>query len=160
MLIFVSGSVNAGKSTTSKLVATQLNAEWLDFDNFQKEIPAFQLSRDIPKILAAGISRINELDDLGKTVVANYVLRKKDYERLRNELKVEKQYYFTLAPRLEIARSDRGRGLNEWEYERIKYHYDTGVANPSFGEIIDTSDMTAKEAAQFIIDYVTTKEQA
>ena len=70
------------------------------------------------------------------------------------KLTVDKQLFFTLSPSLEVATSDRGRGMNDWEFERIKYHYDTGVANPKFGEIIDSTDMSLEQAVDKIIDIV------
>ena len=151
MVIFLSGSVNAGKSTTSELVAKKLRAEWVDVDEIANSIPGFNLSKDLPKAIQRAIEHINMLTDSGKCVVANYVLRQEDYEQLVEGLKDPEQYYFTLAPRLEIAHSNRGRGMNDWEYNRIKYHYDTGIANPQFGKIIDTSDMTLQQTADEII---------
>jgi|JI10StandDraft_1071094.scaffolds.fasta_scaffold50014_8 chloramphenicol 3-O-phosphotransferase len=152
MIIFINGSVNAGKSTTSKLVAEKLNAEWIDVDELAHIIPDFDLQKDIPKAIALTVKKINELTKAGKTVVANYVLRQEDYEQLQDGLLDKDQHYFTLAPRLEVARQDRGRGMNEWEYERIKYHYDSGIANPGFGEIIDTSELTLEEVSNVILD--------
>lgn len=154
MIIFISGSVNAGKSTTSKLVAEKLGAEWIDVDEIAQSIPGFDLAKDIPKAMELTIDAINKLTADGKSVVANYVLRRKDYERLRARLIDHEQYYFTLAPRLEVVRRDRGRGMNDWEYERIKYHYDTGIAKPDFGEIIDSSNLTLEETAKDILNKV------
>lgn len=154
MIIFISGSVNAGKSTTSKLIADKLGAEWVDVDEIAHAIPDFSLATDIPLAIDHTIKHINELTSQGKKVVANYVLRHEDYDQLVAGLEDTDQHFFTLAPKLEIARSDRGRGMSEWEYDRIKHHYDTGIASPKFGEIIDTSDMTAEEAADAIIALV------
>ncbi len=154
MVIFISGSVNAGKSTTSKLIAEKRGAEWIDIDDIAHSIPNFDLSKDIPRTIQLAIEKINQLTKAGKIVVANYVLQQQNYEQLKEGLKDKDQYYFTLAPKLEIARSDRGRELNEWEFERIKHHYDSGIANPKFGEIIDTSDMTLEQAADKILQMV------
>jgi len=151
MIIFISGSVNAGKSTTSKLIADKLGAEWVDIDEIAHAIPNFSLATDIPQAIEQSIKHINKLTNEGKKVVANYVLRQEDYDQLVAGLEDTDQHFFTLAPRLEIARSDRGRGMSEWEYQRIKHHYDTGVANPKFGETIDTSEMTVEEAANNIV---------
>jgi hypothetical protein len=151
MIILISGSVNAGKSTTSKLVADKLGAAWLDIDEIAGNIPDFDLNKDIPQVIRLAIEQINKVTDKGKDVVANYVIRQEDYEMLRAGFHDEQQYYFTLAPPLEIVRQDRGRGLNDWEYERIKYHYDTGIANPAFGESIDTSGMSIDQVADLII---------
>jgi uridine kinase len=152
MVVFISGSVNAGKSTTSKLLAEKLGAEWIDIDELAHAIPDFDLSKDIPKAIKIAIEKINQLTASGKNVVANYVLRQVDYKMLHEGIHDKQQYYFTLAPRLDIVRKDRGRGMNEWEYDRIKHHYDIGIANPKFGEILDTSELTIEEAVQRIIN--------
>lgn len=151
MVIFISGSINAGKSTTSKLLAEKLGAEWIDVDEIAHAIPNFDLSKDIPQAIKLAIKVINQLTANGKNVVANYVLRQEDYEMLCEGLHDKRLCFFTLSPRLEVVRKDRGRGMNAWEYERIKYHYDTGIASPKFGTILDTSELTVEQAAQAII---------
>lgn len=151
MLVFINGSVNAGKTTAAKLLAQKLGAEFLDIDEIAHSIPNFDLSKDIPQAIQMSIDKINELNRDGKSVIANYVLRQEDYKQLVKSLQVNKQYFITLAPRLEVARSDRGRGLNDWEYHRIKHHYDSGIANPSFGMIIDNSDITPQQTVEKII---------
>ena len=153
MVVFISGSVNSGKSTTSKLIAEKLGAERVDVDEIVS-IPNFDLSKDIPEAIQQSIKHINNLTDNGKNVIANYVLRQQDYEQLSSGLTDPNQHYFTLAPNLQIALSNRGRGMNSWEYERIKYHYDTGIANPKFGTIIDTSNMSIEMVANKIILYI------
>ncbi len=158
MIIFLSGSVNSGKSTTSQLVAEKLGAERVDVDEIIS-IPNFDLSKDLPKAIQETIQHINKLTAGGKTVVANYVLRQKDYEKLKSGLKDTNQYYFTLAPNLQTALSDRGRGMNSWEYERIKYHYDTGISEPKFGQIIDSTNMTIEQVANKIIAIVKAKQK-
>jgi hypothetical protein len=152
MVIFINGSVNAGKSTTSKLLAEKLDAEWVDVDEIAHEIPDFDLNKDISKAIELAIKTINKLTAEGKNVVANYVLRQKDYDMLHAGLHDKQQFYFTLAPRLDVVQKDRGRGLNDWEYKRIKYHYDTGIANPNFGTVIDTSDLSIEETVQMIVN--------
>lgn len=152
MIVFISGSVNAGKSTTSKRLAEMLDAEWIDVDELSTVIPNFDIEKDLPKAIMLAIDTINQLTKEGKTVVANYVLRQEDYEQLRAGLIDKDQHYFTLAPRLDVARSDRGRGMNDWEYERIKYHYDTGIANPKFGEVIDNSKLSIDETTLLILE--------
>jgi len=154
MIIFINGSVNAGKSTTSKLLAERLDARWVDVDELAHTIPNFNLRKDIPKVIELTIKHINQLTDEGKNVVGNYVLRQKDYEMLHSGLNDKTQYFFTLAPRLEVVCKDRGRGLNDWEYERIGYHYDTGITNPKFGEVLDTSELNIEEVVKLIMSFL------
>jgi adenylate kinase len=151
MIIFISGSINAGKTTTSKLLAERLGWEFFELDEIGDAMPEFELKTDIPKVFDEGIRRLNELDGAGKNVVVTYVLRHEDYERLERELNAETKYV-TLAPSLKVAKTDRGqRRLKDWELESIDYHYLTGIADPSFGTIIDNSNITPEETVERII---------
>ncbi len=61
------------------------------------------------------------------------------------------KFFFTLAPRLEKALTNRGtRELDDAEKDRIKHHYNIGITSPKFGEIIDNSDMTPEETSERI----------
>jgi shikimate kinase len=144
MVIFISGSINAGKTTAGKLLARRLGYEFIDFDKIHDTIPGFLLNKDLPKVFDEGIRRLNKLDAAGKNVVVSYVIRQEDYERLERELTAEAKYV-TLAPLMAVVQSDRGRGLNDWERERIDYHYRTGIADPTFGLVLDNSKMNPEE---------------
>jgi len=155
MLIFISGSLNSGKTTTSKLLAQRLGAEFINVDDLNDTIPNFDLKKDLDKSLDLAISEINKFLDKGKNVVANYVLREKDQKRLQKEIRSKQLFIITLAPRLEIAQSNRGeRKLTEWEVSRVKYHYDTGIASPIFGEIVDNSELTVEQTVDKILDLI------
>jgi hypothetical protein len=67
----------------------------------------------------------------------------------------EKIFVFTLAPKLDKVLTNRGaRELDDAERERIKHHYNIGIANPTFGEIIDNSEQTPEETAKFILNKI------
>ena len=58
-------------------------------------------------------------------------------------------------PKLEVSLKDRGdRKLDDWERERIKYHYKVGINNPSFGIIIETSEQTPQQTAEEILKLI------
>jgi cytidylate kinase len=157
MLIFISGSINSGKTSTSTALAKRLDAVTVNVDDLNDTIPNFSLATDLDKSMDLAIKAINDLTEQGKDVVANYVVRQKDWERFEKEIVTQPQIVITLAPRLEVAQSQRGnRQLTEWEIARIKYHYDSGIASPSFGYIIDNSDMTIDETVDKIIEIITT----
>jgi uncharacterized protein YlxP (DUF503 family) len=158
MVIFVSGSINAGKTTTGKLLARRLGWEFIDFDKIHDTIPGFLLDKDLPKVFNKGIRRLNKLDAAGKNVVVSYVIRQEDYERLERELAARARYV-TLAPPLEIAKIDRGRGLNDWEQQRIDYHYQTGIADPAFGYIIDNATITPEATVELILQLLELKSK-
>lgn len=153
MLVFISGSINSGKTTTSKALAKKLGAALVNVDDLNDTIPNFNLATDLDKSMDLAIQTINRHTKDGKDVVANYVVRQKDFDRFENEIETQPQIVITLTPRLEVAQSKRGdRKLSEWEVSRIKHHYDTGIASPKFGHIIDNSDLTPDETVDQIVN--------
>jgi cytidylate kinase len=155
MLVFISGSINSGKTTTSKALAKTLGAEFVNVDDLNDTIPNFNLATGLDKSMDLAIKTINDYSKQGKDVVANYVVRQKDFDRFENEIETQPQIVITLAPRLEVAQSKRGgRELSEWEVSRIKHHYDTGIASPKFGYVIDNSILTIDETVDSILNII------
>lgn len=160
MLVFISGSINSGKTTTSKALAGKLGATCINVDDLNDRIPNFNLATDLDRSMDLAISEINNCLARGQDVVANYVVRPKDWERLQKEVNTPRIFVITLSPRLEVAQSKRGsRDLTDWEIARIQYHYDTGVASPTFGHIVDNSDRSVEETVDEIVKIIK-KEQA
>lgn len=152
MLIFISGSINSGKTTTARLLADRIGAAFINVDDLNDTIPHFSLATDLDKSMDLAIKTINDYTRQGRDVVANYVVREKDFNRFEHEIEVQPQIVITLAPRLEVAQSKRGdRQLTDWEMSRIKHHYDAGIASPKFGHVIDNSDLTLEETVDRII---------
>jgi len=155
VLIFISGSINSGKTTTSKALAERLGAAFINVDDLNDTIPNFNLATDLDKSMDLAIKTINDYSKQGKDVIANYVVRRKDFDRFANEIETQPQIVITLAPRLDVAQGKRGdRELSEWEVSRVKHHYDTGIASPEFGHIIDNSELTIDETIGRIIEIV------
>lgn len=156
MLIFISGSINSGKTTTAYALADRIGAVSINVDDLNDSIPDFNLATDLDKSMDYAIEAINKSLAQGRDVVANYVVRQKDFDRFKNEINTKEQYVVTLSPRLEIAQSKRGdRELSEWEVSRIKHHYDRGIASPKFGHIIDNSELTVDETVNSILHLLT-----
>lgn len=157
MVIFLNGSINAGKTTVGKILAKKLGAEFVEFDDISKAMPNFDLAKDIPKVIETGIKKTNELIQNGKDVVIAYPLRKTDYKKLEKNL-ITKPNYITLALRLEKVIRNRGtRQLSDWERSRVKYHYKTKIHNPDFGITINNSDISPEETAEKIIEALNIK---
>ncbi len=156
MLIFISGSINSGKTTTAYALADRIGAVSINVDDLNDSIPDFDLATDLDKSMDLAIEAINKGLAQGRDVVANYVVRQKDFDRFKNEINTKEQYVVTLSPRLEIAQSKRGdRELSEWEVSRIKHHYDRSIASPKFGHIIDNSELTVDETVNSILHLLT-----
>ena len=155
MIIFLNGSINAGKSTVAKLLVKELpNTALVEIDAFHEMIDWMPIDQSIPINLENAVSVIRNFSTRGLNVLVPYPLSQKNYDYLVEALKNlgAKIYVFTLAPQLEKTLTNRGsRELNEQERERIKHHYNIGILNPSFGEIIDNSDQTPEETASLIL---------
>lgn len=155
MLVFISGSINSGKTTTSKALAERLDAAFVNVDDLNDTIPNFNLATDLDRSMDLAIQTINNYASEGKDVVANYVVRPRDFDRFAKEIETHPQIVITLAPRLEVAQGKRGdRELSEWEVSRVKHHYDTGIANPDFGHVLDNSDLTIDQTVDHIIKLI------
>jgi hypothetical protein len=154
MIIFINGSINSGKTTVAKILAEKLSgAALVEIDTLRAMIEWMPIDQAIPINLKNAVSVIGNFSKNGLHVIVPYPLSQENYEYMTNELKeVDNNIrFFTLAPKLEKILLNRGtRELNDWERERIKYHYSIGIHNPTFGEIIDNSEQTPKETAEFI----------
>lgn len=58
MLVFISGSINSGKTSTSKALANKLGAAFVDVDDLNDEIPNFNLATDLDKSMNLAIRTI------------------------------------------------------------------------------------------------------
>ena len=155
IIIFLNGPINAGKSTVAKLLAKELpEAALLEIDRLREMIDWVPIDRAVPINLENAISVIRNFSKHGLNVIVPYPLSEKNYDYMTDRLKdlKVKIHVFTLAPSLQKALSDRGaRTLDDEEKSRIRYHYDIGIHNPSFGEIIDNSKQTPKETRDYIL---------
>ena len=155
MIIFLNGSINAGKTTVAKILAKKLsNVALVEIDALRDMISWMPIDQAVPINLENAVSVIRNLSKRGLTVIVPYPLSKGNYDYVMDGLKGldVKIHVFTLAPKLEKALTDRGtRKLDDKERERIKYHYDIGIPNPSFGEVIDNSEQIPEETADHII---------
>ncbi len=158
MIIFINGSINSGKSTVGKLLAKELSkAALLEIDTLREMIDWMPIDQAVPINLENAVSLIKNFANQEFDVIVPYPLSQKNHDYIMDQLKDvdAKIFVFTLAPKLDKALTNRGaRELNDWEKERIQHHYDAGIHNPSFGEIIDNSNQTPEETKDYILDKI------
>lgn len=155
MIILINGSINSGKTTVSKIISKELkNTAHVEIDSLREFIDFIPLEKSIPINFENAVLVAKNFVKYDLNVVISYPISRSKYDMLTQELKDLNVpiIAFTLRPSLEIALKDRGeRKLDDWEKERIKHHYDTDVANPTYGEVIDNSNQTPEETAKYIL---------
>ena len=155
MIIFLNGSINSGKTTIANILAKKIpNVALVEIDVFRAMIAWMPIDQAVPINLENAVSLINNFSSRKLNVIVPYPLSQKNHDYIMNGLKnIETEIYiFTLAPKLEKTLTNRGtRELDDWERERIQHHYNIGIHNPDFGEIIDNSDQTPEETADYIL---------
>ena len=156
MLIILNGSLNAGKTTTSKKLCELLpRTAHVEVDSLREFIAWMPLEESIPINLATAIAVTKIFLANGLNVVLSYPLRAEDYAIMQRAFAdVPDLHFFTLRPPLSASQSQRGaRVLSEWEVSRIAYHYQTDGANPDTGIVIDNSQLTPEQTARLILQH-------
>lgn len=159
MIVFINGSINAGKSTVAKLLAKELsNTALLEIDALRDMIDWMPIDQAVPISLENAISVIRNFANKGLNVVVPYPLSQKNHEYITEQLRDIHTtiFVFTLAPAIEKILTNRGtRELDDGERSRIQHHYNIGIHNPSFSETIDNSNQTPEETKDYILGKIT-----
>lgn len=158
MIIFLNGSINAGKSTVAQLLVEQLsNSALLEIDSLREMIAWMPIEEAVPICLKSAASLITNFSARRLHVVVPYPLSERNYTYLIKALEGVNVpiFFFTLAPNIDVALTNRGtRELSESERERISHHYEKGINNPSFGKVIDNSNQSPDETARYILSEI------
>lgn len=159
MIIFINGSINAGKSTVARGLAKKLEKPALvEIDSISEFTGWMSIDEAVPINLENAVSVICNFAKHGFNIIVPYPLSEKNYRYVMNGLQHlnENIFVFTLAPQIKKPlTSTADRSISEWETTRIKHHYDIGIPNPSFGTIIDNTDQTPEETVEAIYLLVT-----
>ena len=155
MIIFINGSINAGKTTVSKILQDKIpKTALVEMDSLRDFIGWLPIDEAIPITHDNGISVIKNFIEAGFNVIVPYPLSSKSYNKFTNALKPLKTdiYAFTLSPEIEAAVTNRGnRELDQKEVDRIHHHYKIGINNPGYGVVINNTDQTPEETAEEIL---------
>ncbi len=158
MILLINGSINAGKTTVSKLLVQLLpRTAHVEVDDLREFIRFMPLLESIPLNLANTAAVTRNFVAFGLNVVVSSPLRQEDYEYLMRELQPlgAPIHCVTLSPSMAVALTNRGsRALTERELRRIPELYTEGIPNPAFGIIIDNAHQTPDETAREILGHV------
>ena len=158
VILLLSGSINAGKTTVSKeLVRLLPRTAHVEVDALHDFVGWMPLTESIPLNLQNAVAVTRNFVNFGLNVVLSSPLPLEDYEFLVRELEPLgiPVHAVTLSPPLPVALTNRGtRDLTEWELGRIPYLYETGIASPPFGIIINNAHQTPEETAREVLRHV------
>jgi broad-specificity NMP kinase len=152
--IWISGSINSGKTTVSKILGKELKMAVIELDSFSEFVLNFMDFEEYVKLNYDIFPEVVEMyNKRGFGVIIVYPLGEEKYYGIKEKL--TSFQIFTIDPTLEVSLQDRGeRKLNDWERERIKYHYDKNIHNASFATRIDTKGKSPEETAKEIISKI------
>ena len=161
MIIFISGSINSGKTTIANLLKNEFpRTAHIEVDALREMIDWMPLEESIPLNLKNTLSLTLNFLKENMNVIITYPLSKEEFEFFNRNLPLEVQrFFFTLNPRIDHALTNRGtRKLSEWEVERIKYHYQARVNDPGFGITIDNTMQSPEETVSDMLYYIEQRE--
>lgn len=152
--IWISGSINSGKTTVSKILGKELKMAVIELDSFSEFVLNFMDFEDYVKLNYEIFPEVLEMYNKRKIgVIIVYPLGEEKYLEIKEKL--TSFQIFTLDPTIEVVLQDRGqRKLTDWERERVKYHYDKNIHNTSFAVRIDTRNKTPEETTKEIINKI------
>ncbi len=164
----INGSINAGKSTVSKILVDKIpNSIFIELDDLLSDEEQEKLELDFKEGIALRLERFDDVlkEHIKKqnvdVIIFAYPISEKNHKRW---MKITHQNAelksVTLAPNINTCLTNRGsRDLNDWERNRIKEMYKQGYQTPSNTDlIIDNSNQTPDETAMAIINFIKTKE--
>jgi hypothetical protein len=154
VVIYLNGPINAGKSTVGKLLIEMIpRSVLIEIDDLSAPV-GMSLEESIKPLLSDAAMLAAEWHRRGFSPIVVWPISEQDHAEFVARLSAVGAVVrtFTLAPKLEIALSNRGsRELTEWERSRIRYHYAQGIHCPSFGTVVDNSDEAARRTAERIV---------
>lgn len=148
--IWISGSINSGKSTVSKLLGKKLKMAIIELDTLSTFVEDFLSFEEYLKLnyeIFFEIVEIYNKKNIGVIIV--YPLGEEKYSEIKNKL--QNFQVFSIDPTLEVVLTDRGeRKLTNWEKDRIKYQYKNNIHNASFATRIDAKNKTPESITEEI----------
>ena len=163
-IININGPMNAGKTTISKLLVSELKvALFIEVDDLlsDEEQKVLGLSRE--EGWRERIKRLNTILSQEKEkaqyeyIIFAYPMTEKLYWQWKSLENTETAFInITLAPQLEICLQNRGdRELNDKEKDRIKEMYQQGYHNSVLADlIIDNSAQSPNDTLQQILAFL------
>ncbi len=155
MVILLNGSINSGKTTIGKYIASLgMGIAHIEVDSLRDFIRWMPLKDSIEINLenAASVAINFHKRDIDSVITTP--LSGDDYTFLGSLLQSAGIRYKAIAlnPGIPELKKNRGaRKLTEWEFNRIDELAVEGSVNPCFGEIVNNSELSVDATAQMVL---------
>ena len=154
--IWISGSINSGKSTIAKLLSDKIpNGINIELDLLSHFDNKLSIENKANFIIQDALDLARNWLNRNRLPILNWPIWGEGSEFMiayAKQLKIE-PVIINLIPNIEIVKTNRGeRELTEWELNRIDYMHQTGnINNPAYGFCIDNGHLTPDETVEIII---------
>jgi len=163
-LIFISGTINAGKTTVSALLQEALpQAAHIEVDRLRHFVAWMPLLESIPITLDNAARVAENFLKNGFHVIFDYPLSYEQFHSLSARLAplAGRLHAFVLSPPLHVTTSDRGsRPLSARELSRIRAQVEGGLHDPGFGVVLDNGAESPKATVTRVLQHLGLKPAA
>lgn len=158
MIILLNGCINAGKTTVAQaIIARSIGFAHIEVDVLRHFISWMPLENTVELNLKNAVAVAKNFHEQNISSIISYPLNKGDLNFVKNLLSDSfiDLHVITLYPGLDKLKTNRGnRELSQSELRRIDALHQMGVANPSFGVVIDNSAQTVEQTADDVLKIV------
>lgn len=162
-LFSISGSVHSGKTTISRMLAVEMsNAAYIDGDLIGQWVKMHNLDRGMEANLSDVHEMIIDLLKANLVVGVDVIIDYQFTDQTRQEVidvlsDIEYEArWFLLKPDIKkaLSGSKTRPQLNDWEIERIKYHYKSPLMETELAIVIDSTDQTPVETLSEVLNKI------
>ena len=158
-LLWINGSINAGKSTTARLlhqaIEQSVNIEVDAFSAFASQVP---VDEKLEFMIEDALQIASHWQQRGFLPIVNGPVYGAELVLMRESSKKLGlvPFLITLSPPKEVAKQNRGeRKLTDWERKRIDYHYeDCQITRQGFGHVFDNARLSPEESVAKLLTLI------
>ena len=164
LILNVNGSINAGKTTVSKLLTEKLpDAFFVEVDDLLADEEEERFGLSMEDGWKERINRLEKIilkkkaDQTCRFLIFAYPVTREYYDRWKGYEDDRTRFVnVTLSPSLENCLTNRGgRELTNWERDRIRQMYAEHYHDPDFSDlIVHNDDQTPEQTAQVVLDFL------
>lgn len=156
-IIWINGSINAGKSTIAAALHCKIKKSVnIELDHMRHFAENDKLESIAEYIIKDALELAKNWSERGYLPILTWPLIGDDQIMFdyAKEIGLE-PVMINLVPEKNSIKRNRGeRELTEWEMNRIDYMYENNVHKPKFGSLIDNTNQTVEETLKEVMEII------